>query len=379
LFELLKGIRVLDLTRLLPGPYATLLLADLGAEVIKIEEPGRGDPVRSLPPFVGGESARFLALNRGKKSLTLDLKPEKGREIFLKLARTADIVIEGFRPGVVKRLGIDYEQIKRISPEIIYCSLSGYGQSGPYREHVGHDINYVARAGLLSLTGSDRPVIPGVPVADLSGAMFAAFSIISALFARERTKMGCYLDVSLTDAVISWLSLHLAETLVTGQPVRPNEQVLTGAFPCYALYETKDGRWLAIGALEEKFWRRLCEALDVPQFIPYQFAGEEREEIFEKLREVFRSKTLSEWLDELYPTEIPIAPVLDLMEVVEDPHLRQRGLLERPGAAFPVGIRGVRRREDLPAPRLGEHTREILGGLGLSEAEIDQLAREGVV
>jgi crotonobetainyl-CoA:carnitine CoA-transferase CaiB-like acyl-CoA transferase len=379
LHELLSGVRVLDLTRLLPGPYATLLLADLGAEVIKIEEPRRGDPVRALPPFLGDESARFLALNRNKKSLTLDLKSEKGRTILLKLAETSDVVIEGFRPGVARRLGIDYERVRKINSEIVYCSLSGYGQSGPYREHVGHDINYIARAGLLSLTGPERPIIPGVPVADLAGAMFAAFSIVAALWARDRGQGGVYLDVSLTEAVVSWLSVHLAESLVTGRPSDPGDLVLTGAYPCYAIYETKDERYLTVGALEGKFWAKLCEAIGVPEFIPYQFASDKREEIFEKLREIFRSKTLAEWLGALDPKEIPVAPVLDLHEVATDPHLQRRGLLQPPGIAFPVRISEPSRERDRPAPRLGEHTRKILSQLGLSAAEIDRLAQEGVI
>ena len=379
--ELLRGIRVLDLTRLLPGPYATLLLADLGAEVIKVEEPRVGDPVRWVPPLVEGRSARFEALNRNKKSLTLDLKRPEGRAIFYKLVQRADAVVEGFRPGVAERLGIDYERVKAINPSIVYGSLSGYGQTGPHREHVGHDINYIARAGLLSLTGHPEPTIPGVPVADLAGATFAAFSLVSALLARERDpeRRGAYLDVSLTDAVVSWLSLHLAETLTTGQAVRPDEQVLTGAYPCYALYETKDGRWLAVGALEEKFWRRLCEALGVPEFASQQFNPHKKGEVFAKLREIFRRRPLEEWLEVLDPKEIPIAPVLDLGEVAQSEHVRARGLLAPPGVAFPVHISPVEGREDRPAPALGEHTQSVLEELGYSCDRIQKLREGGVI
>lgn len=378
--DLLTGIRVLDLTRLLPGPYATLLLADLGAEVIKIEEPRRGDPVRWVPPLVNEKSARFLALNRNKKSLTLDLKTHKGRELFLQLAQRADVVMENFRPGVAQRWGIDYEHVRQANRKIIYCSLSGYGQQSPYRDHVGHDVNYIARAGLLSLTG-EVPVIPAVPVADLAGAMFATVSILAALYAREQGKGGAYLDVSLTDAVVSWLGIHLAEYLVTKKPLGSQELVLTGGFPCYHIYETSDGKYLAVGALEEKFWAKLCEALGVPEFIPHQFSTEKRAEVFQSLRAVFSSKTQADWLKELDPNEIPVAPVLDLAEVTRDPHVRARKLIraDEVGIVFPVQVSGSRDKKDLPAPELGEHTHEILAEFGYSQADIDRLTQERVI
>jgi len=375
-----SDVRVLDLTSLLPGPYATLLLADLGADVIKIEKPGQGDPVRGIPPFVQGKSARFSALNRNKKSLALDLKTPKGREIFLQLAKSADVVMEGFRPGVVERLGIEYERVKRANPNIIYCSLTGYGQKSPYRDHVGHDVNYIARAGLLSLTG-DTPIIPAVPVADLCGALFAAFSVLAALYAAEKGHGGVYLDVSLTDAVLSWLGIHLAEHLVTKKPLRSQELVLTGGFPCYHIYKTRDGKHLALGALEEKFWVKLCGALGVPEFIPHQFSESHREEIFRALRAIFASKPQAQWLKELDPKEIPIAPVLNLAEVTRDPQVRERQLIheDEMGLAFPVPIRGSREKKDHPAPDLGEHSRQILSELGYSATDIELLTRERVI
>ncbi len=378
--DFLTGIRVLDLTRLLPGPYATLLLADLGAEVIKIEEPQHGDPVRWVPPLINEKSAPFLALNRNKKSLTLDLKAPKGREIFLQLAQRTDVVMEGFRPGVVQRLGIDYEHVHEANPNIIYCSLTGYGQKSPYRDHVGHDVNYIARAGLLSLTG-EVPVIPGVPVADLCGAMFATVSVLAALHAREQGKGGAYLDVSLTDTVVSWLTIHFAEYLVTKKPLRSQELVLTGGFPCYHIYETRDRKYLAVGVLEEKFWAKLCHVLGKPEFIPHQFSEDKREEIFQSLKATFGSKTQAEWLKELDPKEIPVAPVLNLAEVVRDPHVRERKLIheDEMGIVLPVQVSGSREKEDHSAPELGEHTHEILAEFGYSQADIDRLTQERVI
>jgi len=383
--DLLAGIRVLDLTRLLPGPYATLLLADLGAEVIKIEEPSTGDPVRWTPPFVNGKSYRFLLLNRNKKSLTLNLKNPQGREIFLKLAHTADAILEGFRPGAVQRLGIDYEAVRKIKPDIIYGSLTGFGQEGPYRERVGHDINYISIAGLLSLTGHEKPVIPGVPVADLAGGMFAALTLLAALIKRNRSLRGAYIDLSMTDCVLSFLGIHAAEYFATGQSLKPSETVLTGGFPCYAIYETKEGKFITIGALEEKFWANLCRALGKEEYTPYQFSLEKREEIFASFKKLFKSRTRDEWLAFFDQREIPIAPVNDLKEAFDDPQIRHRGLLietenkKIKQIGFPAKYAESFERQDQLAPALGEHTDEILRALGCNEKQLEKLRREGVI
>lgn len=379
--DLLKGIRVLDLTRLLPGPYATLLLADLGADVIKIEEPERGDPVRWIPPFHDGLSTRFLMLNRNKKSMTINLKSDRGRDLLIELVQDADVLVEGFRPGVMRRLGVDYDSLQEYNSELIYCALSGYGQEGLYRDHVGHDVNYIAQAGLLSLTG-EKPVIPGVPVADLAGSMFAAFTLLAALRARDQGQGGKFIDVSLTDAVVSWLSIHFAEYFPTRNSPDPQELVLTGGYPCYAIYETKDHKYLAIGALEEKFWAKLCEAIGRPEYIPYQFSEEKRGEIFEDLKAIFARKQQSVWLDNLDPSEIPVAPVLDLSEVAKNPRIRERGLIQDSqfsDVAFPVRWSHESEAADSPAPALGEHNWELLQELGYSKAEIQALIDRNVI
>lgn len=346
----LAGLRILDLTQLLPGPYATLLLAELGAEVIKVEPPA-GDPVRVMPPFLSdGRSARFVALNRGKKSVALNLKDPQDRDKLLSLVRTADALLEGFRPGVMRRLRLDEPALRALKPDLVYGSLTGYGQSGPYRDRVGHDLNYVGVAGLLSMTGLHQPVIPGVPVADLAGGMFAALKLMAALWQRHRTGEGRFLDVSLTDGAFHWMVLHTAEGAVSGEDPRPQEMPLTGGYPCYNVYQTQDGKWLTLGCLEPKFWETLCRALHLEAFIPHQYAqGEKREEVFEQLRRLFRSKPLEAWLRELDPTRIPIGPVHGVCGALEDEQLKSRALAAHwPWGGMPVLQQAI-------APALGEH------------------------
>lgn len=347
----LQGKRVLDLTRLLPGPYATLLLAELGAEVLKIEPP-QGDPLRRLPPYLSdGQSARFVALNRGKKSVVLDLKQAGDQEKFYALAAAADAVVEGFRPGVATRLGVDYDALIRIRPQIVYCSLSGYGQSGPYRNHVGHDLNYVGVAGMLGL--SPHPRIPGVQVGDLAGGMFAALGVVAALWAQEKNHQGQYLDVSLTDSALHWMGLHLAAGPSDGP------QILSGDYPFYSVYQTQDGRWLSVGCLEPKFWVALCERLGLGELVDQQFAeGKQRQRVYETLRDTFRAKPLAVWLKELDPTQIPVAPVHDVAGVLEDPQLKARGVLDPPGVRSPLAF-SQNGRTLGPAPALGEHNDSV--------------------
>lgn len=355
----LKGKRIIDFTHWLPGPYATMLLQELGAEVIKIEPP-QGDPMRAMPPLLeDGTSSRFVLLNQGKKSVCLNLKDAKQQQTCLRLMASADAVIDGFRPGVVQRLGVHYEAIKTLNPDIVYASLTGYGQDGPYRDHVGHDLNYAGVAGILSMTGLKQPTIPGVQIADLAGAMHTAFGVLAALWESEKTGQGRYLDVSMTDSAFHMMALHLAEFSATGEAPNPNAMSLTGAYPCYNLYETQDGQWLTITCIESKFWVALCERLGHPEFIPLQFdAGEQREQIFKVFREIFLSKSLSNWLEKLDPTVVPVAPANNVATAINDPQVKQRGLFQNAKLASPIA--GKNDQTTGKAPQLGEHNQALL-------------------
>ncbi|MCI2430749.1 CoA transferase [Candidatus Acetothermia bacterium] len=377
--RLLDGIRLLDLTRLLPGPYATLLLADLGAEVIKIEEPNEGDPVRALPPLHSdGTSYLFHLLHRNKASLALNLKTSVGREIFLKLAQSADAIIEGFRPGVTARLGIDYATTHAVKSDIIYCSLTGYGQSGPYRDYVGHDLNYISIAGLLGLTGQREPVIPGVPVADLVGGTLAAFYILAALLKRARTSDGEYIDLSLTDSVHSLMTLHFAHYFGAQQSSQRGQLPLGGHYACYSVYKTRDGRFLSLACLEPKFWQSFCESVQRRDWMARQFDPS----LNADAQKLMESRPLAEWLNLLDPLQIPVTPVYEELSAVhQDPHLRRRRLfvegLEQ--IAPPVTLAQALAAPDRLAPRLGQQTDEILSKLSFSQSAIARWRAEGIV
>lgn len=386
----LEGITVLDFTRLLPGPFATQLLCNLGADVIKIEEPVVGDYMRLVPPTVQGVSYPFLMVNRGKRDLAVDLTTHEGQEIVHKLAARADILVEQFRPGVMGELRCDYETLARINPRLVYCSFSGFGQTGPSRDIPGHDITFEALAGILGVPaeGHGKPAIPGVPIADLASAFNAAFAILAALRTRDRTGRGEFVDVSIFDTAVALMVLNLAHYLATGKEPVAGETILTGVFPSYNLYETADGRWLAVAAVEPKFWARLCEALDMPEFTENQFVdGPEAARVLHAFRERFRSKTLAEW-EALLSKELPVAGVKRISEIVRDAHVRGRELL--PVVDVPslwktqvVGHPGKHERSEVrnPArvPRKGEDTETILASLGYSKDDIEDLVRRGIV
>jgi alpha-methylacyl-CoA racemase len=380
----LSGIRVLDLTRLLPGAFCTMLLADMGADVIKVEEPSSGDYMRWTPPLVNGQSALFNALNRNKRSLTLNLKSEAGRDLLLRLVERADVLVEGNRPGVMDRLGLGWPVIHARNRALVMCSITGYGQDGPMASRAGHDINYAATAGVLGLNGvQGAPPVPlSVQVGDIGGGgLQPAVAILGALVGVQRGDQGRWLDVSMTDGAVSWLALVLAQQ-GAGEQVGRGDHRLTGRYACYRVYECKDGGYYSVGALEPKFWDALCSAMGVPELIEVQFAaGDEAARAHRTMEAVFRSKTRSEWERDLAGLEVCCEPVLDISEITSNPQIAARGLVVDGPAGVEVRpavpMRADWRRRD--APGLGEHTAEILLELGVDGARLATLEKEGVV
>ena len=401
----LDGIKVLDLTHLPPGGLCTMILGDLGADVIKIEAlpgvGGRGAGI-GLSPMgeEGRREAAFDALSRNKRSIGLNLKSDKGRDIFYQLVQTADVVVEGFRPGVVKRLGVDYEKIKSINPGIIYCSLSGYGQDGPYSNRSGHDVNYISIAGALSLIGSpDRPpVVPLNLLADFAGAsLHGVMGILAALVARGKTGRGQHVDIAYADGVITLLTWFISNYFSKGIMFSRGETWLHGAYPYYGVYEAKDGKYVSIGCLEPWFWENLCRALGKEEYISYCISpehflhkpeGEKWEEIFSYLKQVFLTRTRDEWFDFLADKDVPVGKVYTFDEVFNDPQVLHRqmvleidhptlGKVKHPGIAIklsetPGKVRSL-------APIFGEHTEEILHELSYNKSQIEELRQSGII
>ncbi len=382
----LDDVTVLDLTRLQPGNYATMLLADLGADVVKVEEPGKGDYARWMGPMVGTSSAMHQVMNRNKRSVTLNLKTGAAYEIFLKLVATADIVIESFRPGVMDRLGLGYERLKKAKPDLIYAAITGFGQDGPYRVHVGHDINYIAIAGLLGTTGEPGgpPVLPSVQVADLSGAMMAVVGVLAALHRRAVTGGGEFVDVAMMDAAVSWLALHLAGWFAGDGQLDRGAGFLNGGYPFYRVYRCADDRYLSVGAIEPQFWEALCNAIGLGELAAEQFAQEPRRSEIHRILEVrFESKTRDEWMLAFAGIDACVAPVNDFEEMASDPQVAAREMILDGKALKQMGIPlkfaanpgSVRR----PAPELGEHNAEIYEALGFDAGRMQSFKVEGVI
>jgi crotonobetainyl-CoA:carnitine CoA-transferase CaiB-like acyl-CoA transferase len=390
----LSDIRVLDLSRLLPGGFCSLLLADFGADVLKVEDTGMGDYIRWAPPYHEGaddsaKSASFLALNRGKRSIRLNLKEDAGREVLLRLAREHDVLLESFRPGVMERLGVSYERLREENPRLVYCAISGYGQDGPYTQRSGHDMNYLGLNGLLGLTGEPGgpPVQPGGQIADLGGgALMAAFGIMAALRERERSGEGQLVDVSMFDGSLSWLALVAANHLAGGALPGRGELELAGGFLCYRPYACRDG-WVTLGALEPKFWQAWCRGVGREDLIDKQFEPP-GSEAHAEVERVFLERARDEWQAFASEHDCCLEPVLDLDEALDSELVRAREMvvsLDQPGAAAPVSLLGVpvklSRTPGAPAgpgPALGEHTSEVLTSLGYSDEEVAALLDSGV-
>jgi crotonobetainyl-CoA:carnitine CoA-transferase CaiB-like acyl-CoA transferase len=387
----LSGLKVLDLSRLLPGPFCSMLLADLGADVIKVEDPKTGDYIRAWSPMLGGNSGYHVVLNRNKRSLTLNLKRPEGKAIFEKLAADADVVLEGFRPGVMGKLGLDFQSLERINPRLVYCSISGYGAEGVYVNKAGHDINYLALSGVLSHSGKDIPTLSGVQVADLGGgALMAAFSIMAALFARERLGRGQFIDISMTDGAMAWNCMRVGKFIADGKAPSPGDGMLNQGIACYNIYRTGDGRFMSLGALEPQFWKVFCKtagrpAWDTPLYIE---PGAHQEELSRSVSEFFLQKSLAEWIEVFREADCCCEPVLNLDEAMESRLMRERSMVvdlvhASWGAYRQLGIApkfsltpGAVKSH---APGLGEHTPSILEELGYSAAGIEELKLAGAV
>jgi crotonobetainyl-CoA:carnitine CoA-transferase CaiB-like acyl-CoA transferase len=380
----LAGIQVLDLTRLLPGGFCTLLFADLGADVLKIEEPGRGDYLRAFAPLGKTQSLLFIALNRAKRSMTLNLKSPAGRGILLDLARRADVLVESFRPGVLDRLGLSYATLHAANERLIVCAISGYGQGSPLRERAGHDLNYLGYAGALpqfAARGGGAPIVPGIQIGDLAGgALPAAIGVLAALFERERTGQGQFIDISMTDGVLHVLALFAAQQWGTGAAPAGGRGPLSGGYACYSVYATADGRALTVAAVEPHFWANLCRMLDREEYIALQYADwPAQERIFADLEALFASRALSEWLEFFGEVEVCVGPALSLPEALQH-HAASSVLLDQPGEGRLRQLGGLfGPTATRPAPALGEHTDAELAALGLGEAEIVGLRVTGVV
>lgn len=386
------GVKVLDLSRLLPGPFCSMLLADFGADVIKIEDPKGGDYIRWWPPLVGKNSGFHVVLNRNKRSLTLNLKKPAAREIFLTMVAEADVVLEGFRPGVMDRLGLGYEALRAVNPRIICCAITGYGADGPRAQRAGHDLNYLALNGVLSYCGRENnPTLSGVQIADLGGgALYAAFAIVTALFARERLGVGQNIDLAMADGAFTWHCLRWGKYLGDGLVPRQGDDFLNHGFACYNLYATRDGRTMSLGALEPQFWKLFCETVGRPEWnTPSYFEpGPHQQQLHRELSELFFSKTLNQWTAVFSNVDCCCEPVLNLDEAMDDEQTRQRHMVvemvhEAWGAYRQLGI--APKLSQTPgtirshAPELGEHTGEILTAYGIDQETQQRLRVDGVI
>ncbi|KAH3765708.1 CoA transferase [Pelomyxa schiedti] len=386
---MLQGLKVVDFSRLLPGPFCTMLLADMGADVLKVEEPGKGDYIRDWAPLLGGTSGFHVVLNRNKRSMTANLKNPRIKDIVKRLMVEADVVVEGFRPGVMQSLGLDYNAISAVNPRVVYCSISTYGSTGPMKSTVGHDINTLALTGLLSFNGSrgEEPSVPAVQIADCASGMMATTCILAALYARDRTNQGKFVDISMADCAAMFTCLRWGKLIADGVEPVPADDMLNGGFACYNLYQTRDRRWMSVGALEPQFWKKVSDALGHPEWMNRYFEpGPHQAEMINAVAAEFKKKDMNEWAAVFAPLNCCVAPVLTLSEAQKSELLRQRnmvaetihttyGAYKQLGVAMGPDLEPMR----MHAPTLGQHTEEVLLNCGLRAEEIQALKGEGAL
>lgn len=389
----LEGIKVLDLSRYLPGPLCTQILADFGAEVIKIEDPQGGELGRSVPPLIAGESPRFYAVNRNKKSITIDLKQEDGREIFRKLVTRADVVVDQFRPGVMKKMDLDYDSLKQINPGLVYCAITGYGLTGPMAYAGGHDLNYLSLAGVTGLTGAYRgmPAMSGAQIADITGGtLYSALAIMLALASRQKTGRGQLCDIAMMDCSISLLAYSLGEWAGRGHLPEMGNDVLTGGYAFYNIYRTMDDRFVSLGAVEGKFWTDFCHKIDRPEYIKCQWNTELQRDMIDDVRAIMLTRTQEQWVEFFKDSDICFTPVLTMEEMCAHPQTQAREMiiklpdfkgtgLDIPLTGVPIKMSQTPGEARLSFPRLGEHNREVLQEAGYTNQDIDVFEQRQVI
>lgn len=389
----LAGIRVLDMTGNLAGPFCTQLLADFGAEIIKVEDTRIGDPTRGNPPLIGDEGANFFVVNRNKKSIRLNLRVPAGQTVFKDLAAHCDVLFETSRPGVMDKLGVGYAALREVNPRLIYCALTGYGQNGPMNQAASHDLNTLSMAGMTSLNGNDEgpPQLCAAQIGGLAGgSLYACIAILLALISREQTGQGQYCDISMMDGTFSLLSNLLGFKAGFGESTEWGTKVFSGKAAWYNIYQTKDGKYVSIGAVESKFWQQFCTRIGRPDFIPIHWEGEHQPAMKRILAEIMLTRTRDEWVAEFADLDICFTPVLSLDEVCEHPQIQARDMLftladfrnsgkELKLTGQPIRLSETPAELKLTFPGLGEHSDEVLAGIGYTRETIDTLRREGII
>ncbi len=387
----LEGIRVLDLSRLLPGPFCTQMLADLGAEVIKVEDHMGGDYMRLLEHKIKKFSVYYYTVNRNKKSIRLDLRNQEGKEIFLNLVKTADVLVEAYRPGAMERLGLGYDDLKAINPGLVYCSITGYGQDSPYKHLPGHDVNYLSVMGVLNTIGTKegRPSIPATPFGDVAGTYNATMAILAALMGKQKNGVGQYIDIALADSLIVFQIMGMSKFMVDGINPEMGNEALSGHYAFYDVYQGKDGRYLAFGNGEEKFWAEFLKAVNREDLMADRLADEKRQqEIKVEIAEIVKTKTVAEWMEILKDYDVCITPVNNYEEALQDPHVKSRELWfyaddpveERiPQVAFPAKFSDYKPGFRTSPPKIGADSAELLQALGYTEEQIASFKERKVI